>query len=70
MMLESTEAKGDDIEERLINLAVNIVKLCDNLPKTIAGKHIADSCCEVVPHLPHNMLKLEVQKVPEIFSIN
>lgn len=34
-------AKGDDIEERLIDFAVKIVKLCDHLPKTPAGRHIA-----------------------------
>jgi four helix bundle protein len=34
-------AKGDDIEERLINFAVRIVKLCDQLPGTQAGRHIA-----------------------------
>lgn len=33
-------AKGDDIEERLIDFAVRIIKLCDNLPKTRAGNHI------------------------------
>lgn len=33
-------AKGDDIEERLIDFAVRIVKLCANLPRTQAGKHI------------------------------
>ncbi len=34
-------AKGDDIEERLIDFAVRTIKLCDNLPKTRAGNHIA-----------------------------
>jgi four helix bundle protein len=34
-------AKGDDIEARLIDFAVRIVKLCDQLPNTIAGNHIA-----------------------------
>ncbi|MCJ7735850.1 MAG: four helix bundle protein, partial [Anaerolineae bacterium] len=33
-------AKGDDIEERLIDFAVRIVKLCVTLPKTQAGRHI------------------------------
>jgi four helix bundle protein len=33
-------AKGDDIEERLIDFAVRIVKLCANLPKVQAGQHI------------------------------
>ena len=34
-------AKGDDIEERLIDFAVRIIKLCDSLPKTRTGNHIA-----------------------------
>ncbi len=34
-------AKGDDIEERLIDFAVRIVKLCDQLPRTQAGRHVA-----------------------------
>lgn len=35
-------AKGDDIEERLIKFAVRIIKVADKLPKTPAGRHIAD----------------------------
>ena len=34
-------AKGDDIEERLIDFAVRIVKLCVGLPKTPACQHVA-----------------------------
>jgi len=34
-------AKGDDIQERLINFAVEIIKLCSRLPKTRAGNHVA-----------------------------
>jgi four helix bundle protein len=34
-------AKGDDIQERLINFAVQIIKLSAQLPKTPAGKHVA-----------------------------
>jgi four helix bundle protein len=33
--------RADEIEERLINFAVRIIKLSSNLPKTNAGKHIA-----------------------------
>lgn len=35
-------AKGDDIEARLIEFAVRIVKLSDSLPKTYAGRHLAN----------------------------
>ncbi len=34
-------AKGDDIQERMINFAVLIIGLTSSLPKTQAGKHIA-----------------------------
>ena len=34
-------AKGDDIQERLINFAVEIIKLCSRLPKTRAGNHVS-----------------------------
>ncbi len=34
-------AKGDDIQERLIDFAVRTIKLCSALPKTPDGKHIA-----------------------------
>lgn len=33
-------AKGDDIEERLINFAVAIIRLVDKLPDTPGGRHI------------------------------
>ena len=34
-------AKGDDIEERLINFAARVVKLCTGMPKAQASRHIA-----------------------------
>ncbi len=34
-------AKGDDIQERLVRLAVTLIKICDRLPETRAGGHIA-----------------------------
>lgn len=33
-------AKGDDIEERLINFAVTTIALCDKLPVTPGGRHV------------------------------
>jgi four helix bundle protein len=38
---EINMAKGDDIQERLIDFAVGIVKLSSTLPKTKEGNHIA-----------------------------
>ena len=37
----SSQTNADELEERLINFAVRIIKLSANLPKTPAGKHIA-----------------------------
>ena len=37
--------KGEDIAERLLNLAARIIKLADALPKSSASKHI---CLQVV----------------------
>ncbi len=34
-------AKGDDIQARLLRLGVDILALCNSLPATIAGKHMA-----------------------------
>jgi four helix bundle protein len=33
-------AKGDDIEERLIDFAVRVVRLSGELPRTEAGRHV------------------------------
>jgi four helix bundle protein len=35
-------AKRDDIREKLVSFAVSVMDLCDQLPKTTAGQHIAD----------------------------
>ena len=34
-------AKGDDIEERLIEFAVRIIRLCNSMPKGVTGKHLS-----------------------------
>ena len=33
-------AKGDDLEDRLIDFGVRVIRLCDSLPNTVTGKHI------------------------------
>ncbi len=35
-------AKGDDIQERLIDFAVRVLKVCDHLPASAAGKHVGN----------------------------
>ena len=39
--MESSQAKANALQERLIEFAVRIIKLSGGLPKTPAGKHIA-----------------------------
>jgi four helix bundle protein len=39
--MEGIMAKGDDIEARLVGFAVAVLDLCDKLPKSPAGTHIA-----------------------------
>ncbi len=38
---ENSQLLADQLEDRLINFAVRIIKLSANLPKTPAGKHIS-----------------------------
>lgn len=33
--------KGDDIQERLIQFAARVIRLCDTLLKANAGRHVA-----------------------------
>ena len=35
-------AKGDDIQERLIDFGVRILKVCASLPRSKAGRHLGD----------------------------
>src|SRR5882672_11037038 len=39
--VKPSQSKADELEERLIDFAVRIIKLTSRLPKTPAGKHIA-----------------------------
>ena len=34
-------AKGDDIQERLVQLAVDVVRICDNLPSSSSAGQVA-----------------------------
>src|SRR6266576_3964325 len=38
---KNSQSKGDELEQRLIDFAVRVIKLSAGLPKTPAGKHIA-----------------------------
>lgn len=34
--------KGEDIQDRLVDFAVNVMGLCDRLPKTFTGRHVGE----------------------------
>ena len=38
---QSTQFKADELEQRLVDFAVRIIKLTTRLPRTPAGKHVA-----------------------------
>ena len=40
-IIKSSQSRADELENRLIDSAVRIVRLAASLPKTAAGKHIA-----------------------------
>ena len=40
-IVRNSQSQSDELEERLIDFAVRIVRLSSGLPKTAAGKHIA-----------------------------
>lgn len=39
--------KGDQLSERLLNFVVKVIKIVDNLPNTIAGRHIGGQLVSV-----------------------
>jgi four helix bundle protein len=39
---KGVEMKGSDIQERLTDFAVRVMELCDELPKTFAGRHLGE----------------------------
>jgi four helix bundle protein len=55
----STNAKRYDLEERLLEYAVRIIRLVDALPATRAGRHVADHLlrCGTSPLANHGELQ-------------
>src|SRR5678815_4535387 len=39
--VQTSQSKADELEERLVNFAVRIIRLTSGLPKTAAARHIA-----------------------------
>lgn len=63
-------AKGDDIEERLINFAVTTIALCDKLPVTPGGRHVGGSFFVAARRLHQTIARLVVPKASVILCIN
>jgi len=40
--MNQSQQKADDLEARLVDFAVRIIKLSNSLPKTPAGRHVAN----------------------------
>jgi hypothetical protein len=59
----SKESRIFDLEERLIDFAVRIIRLAESLPKTKVGNHVEGNSFVVVrPPLPI-MVKLKAQNL-------
>ena len=63
-------AKGDDIEERLLDFAVRILNLYTHLPKTTAGRHVAGQLVRSGTAPAPNYAEAPAQKVLMILFIN
>jgi hypothetical protein len=60
-------AKGDDLQERFINFAVGIIKVCGQLPNTPAGKHVGSQLLRSGTSPAFIMVKRVVLRVATIF---
>ena len=67
--LRNLQSRADELEERLIDFAVRIIRLSGSLPRSVAGKHIGGqimrsgtSCAKLA--------KQEVRRVTPISFIN
>jgi hypothetical protein len=59
-------AKGDDIEERLIDFAVRVIRLSSELPMSEAGRHVGRQLLRSGMARPRIMLKREVLRAQMI----
>ena len=65
----SPQSKSDELEERLIEFAVRIIRLSASLPKTPAGKLWGRSCGRE-PRARQIMARPEARKATPILCIN
>jgi len=57
-----------DLEERLIDFAVRIIRIAESLPKSKVGNHIAGQLITAVRHLLRIMVKRKAQNPVLILS--
>ncbi|MGD8807633.1 MAG: four helix bundle protein [Chloroflexota bacterium] len=57
-------AKGDDLEELLIDFAVQVTRVCGSLPQTAAGQHVGNqsSRCGTSPAANYGEARAAVSK--------
>ncbi len=60
-------AKGDDIQDRLLRLGASVMHLCDDLPLTNAGKHIAGQMLRSGTSAPPNYAEARGAESPNDF---
>jgi hypothetical protein len=68
MAKQNSQFLADQLEERLIDFAVRIIKLSANLPRTPAGNHIAGQILRAGTRLLRITEKREVQRATQILS--
>jgi hypothetical protein len=56
---EMVMVKSDDIQERLVRLAVALIKVCDQFPETRTAGHIASQLLRQVPFGPIPIYELD-----------
>ena len=68
--LRNLQSRADELEERLIDFAVRIIRLSGSLPRSVAGKHIGGQIMRSGTSLRANYGKQEVRRVTPISFIN
>jgi len=70
MSKQTSQLLADQLEERLIDFAVRIIKLSASLPKTPAGNHIAGQILRAGTSRLRTMGRREEQRAKQASSTN
>lgn len=58
----------NELEDRLLDFAVRIIKLAGSMPRSQAGKHVANQLLRCGTSRRRTMLRLARRKAPQTFS--